>query len=157
MSAIKDKLTISVIIVTLNRASMLEGALFSLVQQTRLPEEVIVVDNNSSDNTGEIVANFKGRLNIKYILETKKGIPISRNTGVENASGDIIVFTDDDCVVDKEWLHYLVLPFLRDPSIGMVGGEILPWRSKGTIVEEYSIADALMRVGHNFQEEKNSL
>jgi len=153
MNTLKNKLSISVIIATFNRAKMLEEVLLSLTQQTRPPEEVIIVDNNSSDNTKEIVANFIDKLNIKYVLEKRRGIPVARNTGVKNSSGDIIVFTDDDCIAEKEWLHYLELPFLRDPSIGMVGGEILPQRTKGTLVEEYCIADAVMRVGQVPKEE----
>lgn len=126
---------------------MLEDTLLSLVKQTRIPEEVIVVDNGSSDNTKEIAANFSGKLNIKYILEREKGVPAARNTGIKSSSGDIIAFIDDDCLADKEWLHYLELPFLKDPSIGMVGGERLAYRTTGTLVEEYCIADASMRVG----------
>jgi len=155
MDTLKDKLNISVVIVTLNRAMMLEELFVSLTRQTRVPDEVVVVDNGSTDNTREIAENFKSRLNIKYVLEKRKGIPIARNTGVQNSTGEIIVFTDDDCVADREWLHYLELPFLRDTSIGMVGGEILAQRSKGTITEDYCIADALMRVG--FKPKKEAL
>jgi len=155
MDNLKDKLNISVVIVTLNRAMMLEDSLISLTRQTRMPDEVVVVDNGSTDNTREIAENFKSRLNIKYVLEKRKGIPIARNTGVKNSTGEVIVFTDDDCMADKEWLHYLELPFLRDHSIGMVGGEILAQRSKGTVTEDYCIADALMRVG--FKPKKEAL
>jgi glycosyltransferase involved in cell wall biosynthesis len=143
----QKKLTISVILVTYNRAEMLKDALSSLVGQVRVPDEVVVVDNGSTDHTKEIVRGFEGRLAVKYLFENKRGIPFARNAGVMNSSGDLIVFTDDDCVADKEWLHFLELPFLRDPSIGMVGGEILACRTKGTLIEDYCIADALMRVG----------
>ena len=149
------KFKISVIIVTYNRAAMLEDALLSLTRQVRLPDEVVVVDNGSSDNTKEIIKSFDSKLVIKYVLEDKRGIPIARNAGIKNSTGDIIAFTDDDCVPDKEWLHYLELPFLRDPAIGMVGGEILACRVKGTIVEDYCIADALMRVGSILKKDKS--
>ena len=142
-----NKLRLSVVIVTFNRAEMLMGALESLTGQLRVPDEVVVVDNNSSDNTKEVVEGFVGKLNIKYILERIQGTSMARNTGVNNSSGDIIVFFDDDCVANKEWLHYLELPFLRDASIGMVGGEILACRVKGTLIEDYCIADAMLRVG----------
>ncbi|MFA5389077.1 MAG: glycosyltransferase family A protein, partial [Candidatus Omnitrophota bacterium] len=115
--------------------------------QTRLPDEVLVVDNNSSDNTREVVDNFNHGLKIKYVLERTQGTSIARNTGIKNASGDIIVFFDDDCVAEKEWLHYTELPFLKDPSIGMVGGEVLACRIKGSLIEDYCIAEAMMKLG----------
>ncbi|HOW58725.1 MAG TPA: glycosyltransferase family A protein [Candidatus Omnitrophota bacterium] len=152
MTIDQKKLKISVIIVTFNRATMLEDALSSLVQQVRFPDEVVVVDNGSSDHTREVIKHFEEELPIKYIFENKKGIPVARNTGILNATGDIVVFTDDDCVADKKWLHHLELPFLRDPAIGMVGGEILACRVKGTLVEDYCIADAVMRVGSSSKE-----
>lgn len=142
-----NKLTISVVIPTFNRAMILKEALESLVAQTRKPDEVVVVDNNSSDNTKEVVENFNHGFNVIYVLEPRQGTSTARNTGIKKASGDIVVFIDDDCVADREWLHHLELPFLRDPSIGLVGGEILGCRVKGTLVEDYCIADALLRVG----------
>jgi glycosyltransferase involved in cell wall biosynthesis len=155
MDDTKNKLKISVIIVTYDRAKMLRDALCSLAAQTRLPDEVIVVDNNSSDNTKEVVDNFKQGLNIKYVLERTQGTSTARNTGIKDASGDIIVFLDDDCVADKKWLHYLELPFLRDPAIGIAGGEILACRTKGTLIEDYCIADAMMKLG--FDSERDNL
>ena len=148
-----NKLRFSVIIPTFNRAKMLEEALRSLTLQTRIPEEVIVVDNNSCDNTKEVTEQFSYQLNIKYIMEKMQGTSTARNTGIKNSSGDIVVFLDDDCVANKEWLHYLELPFLRDPSIGMVGGEILACRVKGTLIEDYCIADAMLRVRLSPKEE----
>jgi glycosyltransferase involved in cell wall biosynthesis len=153
MDTLKNKLRISVIVVTFNRANMLRDALVSLTGQTRSPEEVIVVDNDSGDTTKDVVFQFKNSLNVRYVLEKTRGIPSARNTGIKTSTGDIIVFMDDDCVADKEWLHYLELPFLRDPSIGIVGGEILAYRTKGNIVEEYCIADAMMRVGKGMHKE----
>ncbi|MFA5411669.1 MAG: glycosyltransferase family A protein [Candidatus Omnitrophota bacterium] len=144
---LKKKMIISVVIPTFNRAKILEEALTSLAAQTRIPDEVVVVDNNSSDNTKEVVESFNHGLKIKYVLEPTQGTSTARNTGIKNASGDIIVFFDDDCVADKEWLHYLEQPFLGDPFIGVVGGEIFACRVKGTLVEDYCIADALLRVG----------
>jgi len=145
MNTVKDRPKLSVVIVTYNRSDMLRDALRSLVVQTRLPDEVIVVDNNSSDDTKQVVDTFNRELKINYLLERTQGTSIARNTGIKAASGDIVVFLDDDCVAEKEWLHYLELPFLRDPSIGIVGGEIRACRVKGTFVEDYCIADAMMK------------
>ena len=143
----ESKLTISVIIVTYNREGMLTEALSSLTMQLRMPDEVIVVDNNSTDNTREVVKEFTSKLNIRYFFEGIQGTSRARNTGIKNASGDIIVFLDDDCIAQNEWLYYLERPFLRDPSIGIVGGEINACRVKGTLIEDFCIADGMLQVG----------
>lgn len=94
---------ISVIIPTYNRANYIKRALESVINQTYKNVEVIVVDDNSSDNTEEIVKNYSNKHNfIKYIKHDKnKGGSAARNTGVENSSGDFIAFLDSD----DEWVE----------------------------------------------------
>ena len=118
-----NSLSITVVIITLNRAEWLKDALVSLTKQSRPPDEVVVVDNGSTDDTEEIVLSFRDRLPLKYVLETVRGIPFARNTGVRNATGDIVAFIDDDSVADENWLKYIEIPFIKDPYIGAVGGE----------------------------------
>lgn len=119
-----NNLSISVIIITRNRAESLNETLISLTKQSRQPDEVIVVDNDSKDNTREVALNFSDRLNIKCIYEAIRGIPHARNAGIRNATGDIIASIDDDCVADENWLKHIEIPFIRDPNIGVVGGEL---------------------------------
>jgi len=133
----KKSLSISVVIVTLNRAELLQDALVSLVRQERQPDEVIVVNNGSTDNTKEIVLSFRNKLKIKYIYEGQRGIPHARNAGIGNATKDIIAFIDDDCVADKNWLKYLEIPFIKDPHIGTVGGEVSHLKTEQSIVDEF--------------------
>ena len=83
---------------------MLKNCLDSLVKQTKKPDEVLVVDNNSGDETSSIVSNFKKKLPIEYVFEPRVGIPIARNTGIKNSKYDIIAFIDDDCVADTNWV-----------------------------------------------------
>ena len=120
----EEHLNISVVIITRNRAEWLRDALNSVVRQSRRPDEVVVVDNASEDYTKDVVATFVDRLNIKYVYESVRGIPSARNAGVRNATGDIIAFIDDDCVADEDWLKYMEIPFIRDPNVGVVGGEL---------------------------------
>lgn len=120
----ESKLTISVVIITRNRAESLKDTLTSLTRQSRQPDEVVVVDNASEDHTKDIILSFKDRLNIKYVYEAVRGIPHARNAGVQNATGEIIASIDDDCVADENWLKYIEIPFVKDPNIGVVGGEI---------------------------------
>ncbi|HEY49370.1 MAG TPA: glycosyltransferase family 2 protein [Dehalococcoidia bacterium] len=133
----KDSLSISVVIVTLDRAESVRDVLDCLVRQTRQPDEVIVVDNGSKDNTKEVVSSFDGRLNIKYVYEEARGIPFARNAGVRNATGDIIAFIDDDCIADENWLKYIEIPFIRDPNVGVVGGDLSYLEKGESILEKF--------------------
>ena len=119
-----NNLSISVVVITRNRAESLKDALTSLTKQSRQPDEVIVVDNASEDHTMEVALSFSDRLNIKYVYEAERGIPHARNTGIQSATGDIIASIDDDCVADESWLKYIEIPFIRDPNVGVVGGEV---------------------------------
>lgn len=117
-------LSISVVVITRNRAEWLKDALDSLVRQSRRPDEVVVVDNASEDHTGDVVRTYGDKLDIKYVYEPVRGIPRARNAGVRNATGDIIAFMDDDCVADRDWLKYIEVPFVKDPNVGVVGGQV---------------------------------
>lgn len=133
----KKSLFISVVVITLNRAQSLRETLGSLVRQTRQPDEVVVVDNGSTDNTKEVVLSFKDRLNITYVYERQRGIPYARNAGIENTTKDIIAFIDDDCVADRNWLKYLEIPFIKDSHIGVVGGEVAYLKGGQGLLEEF--------------------
>jgi glucosyl-dolichyl phosphate glucuronosyltransferase len=132
-----DHFSITVIIVTRNRAGWLKEALESLVKQKRQPDEVIIVDNASADDTKQTALAFTSSLNLKYLYEPTRGIPFARNAGISNATSDIIAFIDDDCVADENWLDYLERPFIKDPEIGVVGGELTSFKISGGTVEEF--------------------
>jgi cellulose synthase/poly-beta-1,6-N-acetylglucosamine synthase-like glycosyltransferase len=122
----RTQLTISVTIVTRNRAPLLKMALQSLVAQERKPDQVVVVDNASTDETREVALSFADRLRISVVSETRVGIPIARNTAIKHCTGDIVALLDDDCVADRRWLAEIEQPFLRDPHIAAVGGKLTP-------------------------------
>lgn len=140
--------TVSVIIATYNRAEFLRETLHALTLQTRPPDQLVVVDNNSSDHTCAVVEQFSELLPLTYVFEPQQGVAFARNRGIRHAAGEIIAFTDDDCIPDPQWLEYLELPFIRDPSIGLVGGRISP-RAHHLLnwVESYSAALHLMQEG----------
>jgi GT2 family glycosyltransferase len=119
-----------VIVCTHNRAHRLEQTLNSLQQMTvpvDLAWELIIVDNNSTDNTKEVIDNFinKSSLNVKYVIERDKGLSRARNMGIQEANGHIIAFTDDDCIVDQHWITSLSKEFYDDESIVAVGGRVV--------------------------------
>ncbi len=124
------KIDISIIICTYNRCESLKITLESLVKQEaddRMYWRVLVVDNNSTDQTKNVVESFMARFNgrLKYFLEPKRGISHARNRGIQEALGEIIAFTDDDCLVDKNWVSSLYNGF-KQYNADAVGGKILP-------------------------------
>src|SRR5690606_12357256 len=124
---------LSVVISSYNRCQLLERALGSLREQVPgTPEfEIIVVDNNSSDSTGALVAAMRQDDDrIHYVLERQQGLAHGRNAGVAVARGPLIAFTDDDVRVSPDWVREIVRAFERYPEAWFIGGRVLPeWPS----------------------------
>jgi glycosyltransferase involved in cell wall biosynthesis len=128
-----DSFQTSIIIPTYNRASYLRECLqaLDLLTVDSSQFEILVVDNNSTDNTAETVLTFSEShpgLNIRYICETKQGVSYARNRGVMESCGEIVCFLDDDSPPFANWLKEILKGFL-DPTVGCVGGpSILDFR-----------------------------
>ena len=125
---------LSVVISTYNRGGMLEAALDSvLAQESRgVRYEVIIVDNNSTDDTREVVASriAQGHADLRYVFEPKQGVSYARNTGVAQATAPLIAFADDDVRVTKDWVANIKREFDLCPEVDYLGGKILPiWPS----------------------------
>ena len=121
---------VSVIICTYNRSESLKRTLQSLKEMSVSDDiewELLIVDNNSTDNTREAVNDFTktSGLNCRYVFESKQGLSNARNRGVKEACGEIIAFTDDDVIVDKYWLQNMAKVF-KGNNISCVGGRIFP-------------------------------
>ncbi|QYM77841.1 glycosyltransferase [Horticoccus luteus] len=122
---------ITVAIPTYNRAAFLRQTLAGIVAQ-QFPRdffEILVIDNNSPDDTRAVVAEFAtARPAPRYFLETQQGLDHARNRAIAEAAGDIIVFGDDDILVSPDWLAQIAAPLLADSTrrIGAVGGEVIP-------------------------------
>ncbi len=114
---------VSVVVCTRDRPAALERCLASLRALATPPREIVVVDNASrGDATRQLVATLD---DIRYVAEPRPGLSISRNTGVGATGGAIVAFTDDDVVVDPEWIARLLAPF-ADPRTMVVTGTVLP-------------------------------
>jgi glycosyltransferase involved in cell wall biosynthesis len=121
---------VTVILCTYNRCRSLVRALESLVASQLPPAaewEVLVVDNNSTDQTREVVADFALRFagRVRYVLEPRQGLSYARNAGIQEAGGDVLAFVDDDVTVEPEWLARLTSIF-QEGSWAGAGGPILP-------------------------------
>lgn len=119
---------VSVVVSTHNRAPLLSGLLDALDTQLGIELEVIVVDNGSSDNTWELLAE-RCRLSSTPLLalrvDAHDGPGIPRNTAVTHARAPVIAFTDDDCLPAPMWAAALGTP-LGDPGVAVVVGRTLP-------------------------------
>jgi predicted nucleotidyltransferase len=115
-------LGLTVGIITRNRAADLQDALQSLSAQERPADEVLIVDNGSTDKTRSVVQSFRERLPLSYYFLEEASIPMARNLVIEKARHDIIAFTDDDCVLEPQWLEVVERGFLRAENVGIVGG-----------------------------------
>ena len=114
---------VSVVVCTRNRADQLRTCLESLGALRTRPPEIVVVDNAPSDGgTKELCADFP---NVRYLLEPLPGQSRARNRGIVESSGELVAFTDDDCVVDPRWLDGLDRPF-ADPLVMAVTGYTAP-------------------------------
>ncbi|MBI4256562.1 glycosyltransferase family 2 protein [Candidatus Uhrbacteria bacterium] len=96
---------ISVIIPTYQHATTLPRALDSLFAQTRRPNEVIVVDDGSTDTTVDVLAPYRDR--IDYFFQKNQGAPVARNHGFEKSSGELVIFWDADVIAKPMMLKRL--------------------------------------------------
>lgn len=135
-SCLETKMTISIIICTYNRCESLKDTLDSLLNQENdgsLDCEVIVVDNNSKDKTKETIEHYLSQFNgrLRYVLELNQGLSYARNRGIKESKGHIVAFTDDDVILDKNWLNNIARCF-NDYHCDGIGGRILPLYNKNT-------------------------
>lgn len=125
---------ITVILCTYNRSESLAKALASVAVQELSPGvrwEVLVVDNNSRDQTPAVVQRFSDEYpgRFRYLFEPRPGKSFALNAGIQDAQGSILVFLDDDVVVDSKWLENLTAT-MRNGEWAGAGGRIIPgWSS----------------------------
>jgi glycosyltransferase involved in cell wall biosynthesis len=168
-------LFVTVAICTLNRAESLRRT-FDSVAATRVADdlawELIVVNNNSTDHTDAVIAEYRGRLPLRRELEPLQGHSNARNRAIVAARGEYIVWTDDDVIVGARWLAAYAEAFRRWPDGVVFGGRIIPryeppvvkWiaqservlggpfaiRDFGDEVQPLSVAESRIPYGANF-------
>jgi glycosyltransferase involved in cell wall biosynthesis len=121
---------LSLIVPTYNRSEYLKKSLPSFLQQSLQSDlyELIVVDNNSNDDTKSVVTQClaSAQCTWRYVFEGQQGLHHARNKGIAEANGDILVFGDDDIIASEQWLESILKEFDCDSRVVIVGGKILP-------------------------------
>ncbi len=119
----------SIIVCTYNRADSLKktlDALAGLEVPAQFSWEIVVVDNNSSDSTRAVIESYMLKMdNLRYVFQKEQGLSHARNKGIEQSSGDIVLFTDDDVCPESNWLHQSVLN-MEEHHCDACGGYIAP-------------------------------
>lgn len=130
---------VSLIICTYNRKEDLRVLLDSAKRLTYSPLEIIVVDNNSTDGTEELVARYA----VRYVRETRQGVSYARSRGIDESRGEYIAFVDDDEIITSpDLIEQLRQGFELDERIGAVGGLIVP---KCTDAAENSLTEMFLK------------
>lgn len=121
------KSKISVVICTRNRAEVLAECLQSIANNKLRPFEILVVDQSTNDSTADVVREFSATVPcaVRYLHHGYQGLTKARNIGLKASTGDIVAFTDDDCIADPGWLEAIAREF-RDPRISCVCGQTRP-------------------------------
>lgn len=108
---------VSVVIPAFNEAEFLDACLNSLTKQTEPPDEIIVVNNNSTDNTVKIAKKY----DVRIVNEKKQGMISARNSGFNKAKFDIIARTDADTILPPSWIKKIKNGFKDKDLVALSG------------------------------------
>jgi glycosyltransferase involved in cell wall biosynthesis len=118
--------TLSVMIPTRNRADKVRRAVESILANSFRDFELIVVDQSTDRSTEQALAAIDDP-RLRYIATDTVGAAVSRNIGIRASRADTLVFTDDDCVCDREWLASIVAEYAAEPSALGIYGRVIPY------------------------------
>lgn len=117
---------ISLIATVLNEGESIHQLMRSILQQTRQPDEIVIVDGGSQDGTAAILQSYAEHLPLRLLVRPGCSISQGRNAAITAAQGDIIAVTDAGVVVDPHWLERITRPLLENPELCFVGGFFTP-------------------------------
>ena len=124
------KIFVTIVICTWNRAELLRQTLqgmCSLQVPDQTQWELLVVNNNSTDATDDVIASFVDRLPIRQLFEPQPGKSHAMNLAIKEAAGELILCTDDDAIVDPEWIAQYIQAAEQWPEAAFLGGRVDPW------------------------------
>ena len=117
---------LSVLLCTRNRAAKLRRALESILANSYRDFELVVVDQSTDGQSRRNVESFEDE-RLVYVPTDTVGLSRARNIAVRAARSDIVVFTDDDCVCDRDWLRSIAAEYERDPGVMGVFGRVVAY------------------------------
>jgi GT2 family glycosyltransferase len=123
---------VSVAICTWNRASLLRRTLERFCEvggAMPVPWELLVVDNNSTDDTQQVLSAFEDRLPLRTTFERVPGVAVARNTAVRETTGQYLLWTDDDALVDERWMPTLLRGFQEQNADWVLGPSRALWEA----------------------------
>lgn len=150
---VSKAMKVSTIIPTKNRRDYLKECLESIVVQTHPPDEIVIVDNSTNDETEQYIKNWQDSVKFRciYIRQIKGGTASLRNTAIKRCSGDIVFFFDDDIILDRRYIQAMVEIFTADArnEIGGITGWTWDIKDIGTISigEPAEIGDIIQNGG----------
>ncbi|HOY21779.1 MAG TPA: glycosyltransferase family 2 protein [Cellvibrio sp.] len=162
---------VSLIICTKDRADQLVPCLNSLEKiETSHPWEIIIVNNNSTDNTQEIIGNFikNSALSMRSVFESNQGLSNARNAGWRSSTAEFICYIDDDCYPEPDFIDETVRTLENEKKLGFIGGRVLLFdetdlpitiqtHNERVNFKPYSVITAGMIHGANFSFRREAL
>ncbi|PIS09509.1 glycosyltransferase [Candidatus Beckwithbacteria bacterium CG10_big_fil_rev_8_21_14_0_10_34_10] len=150
MTKVKKHPTFSIIVPAFNRKETISLCLNALLKQTYFKDdfEIIVVNNNSTDGTDKIVSKFP----VRCLRESKQGAYAARNKGIKAAQGKWLVFTDSDCIPDKNWLKGFS-QYIEDDKIGCLAGRVIHLKTKtylDSLIKRSKAVNQKRALSHSF-------
>lgn len=135
---------ISVLLCTRNRGDKIRDAIDSILENSYTNFELIILDQSLDDKTKEVMEKYNDS-RIRYIRSHTVGLSKSRNIAIKKCLSEIIAFTDDDCIVDGEWLASIMREYKSDSSLMGIFGRVLPYGKGGGVMVCHCTIDSMDR------------
>ncbi|MCX6726497.1 MAG: glycosyltransferase family 2 protein [Candidatus Shapirobacteria bacterium] len=115
---------VSLIIPAFNEEKYIDQCLNSILLQTRIPDEIVICNNASTDNTVKVASKYLKKLPLKIVTESQKGIAPALQTAYLASTGDVLLRTDADTLLPKDWVKDVISHFETDPKLDVCGGDV---------------------------------